>query len=235
MKKLIVLLIILMALFAALSFEVKDIEIVGNKRYTKEEMEDLIFEDNTSYRTLIMLINDTFTKHKEIPHIAKYKFQFLSPTKLRIVVEENPIIGCIFYMSSFMYFDKTGVVSYAKPYSEAGVATIEGISFKNIVIGQKLEARNKREFTKLINIADAISRTELKPDAIVFKGENDITLKFARIQILLGDANSIETQIGILAEVYPQLEGKAGVLDLSTAKENMINESYIFKKDSGGI
>ncbi len=233
MKKLIVILIILMAAFAICSIEVKDIEVVGNKQYSAEEIEELIIDEGTSLKTVSILLNEVFSKHKELPHIAGYKLKLLSPTSLRIVIEENPIIGCIFYMSSFMYFDKTGVVAYTKPYSEAGIPTIEGITFKNIVVGQKLEARNKREFSKLVSITGEITRTELKPDTLTFRGENDIVLRFARIYVSLGDASSIETQIGILADVYPQLEGKAGTLDLSYAKENMINESYIFKKDSG--
>ncbi len=222
-----------MAVFAAFSFEINEIEVVGNKQYSNEEIEEQIIDKDASLRTLPMLLNDIFGKHKEVPHIAKYRLEFTSPTKLRIVVEENPIIGCIFYMSSFMYFDKTGIVSYAKSYSEAGIPTIEGVTFRNIVVGQKLEARNKREFNKLVGIASAIAHTELKPDTITFKGENDISIRLGRVYVQLGDASNIETQIGILAEVYPQLEGKAGSLDLSYAKENMINESYIFKKDSG--
>lgn len=233
MKKLIVILIILMAVFAVCSLEVKDIEVVGNKQYSADEIEQLIIDENTSLRTISILLNDFFSKHKDIPRVDSYKLILTSPTTLKIIVNENPIIGCIFYMSSFMYFDKTGVVAYTKSYSEPGIPTIEGITFKNIVVGQKLEARNKREFSKLSNIAGEIAKTELKPDTITFRGENDITLRLSRIYVSLGDASSIETQIGILAEVYPQLEGKAGTLDLSYAKENMINESYIFKKDSG--
>ena len=67
----------------------------------------------------------------------------------------------------------------------------------------------------------------------VFNSLEDITIRLGQIYVHLGDAINIETQISILAEVYPQLSDKAGELDLSMAKENVINESYIFKKDVG--
>ena len=60
MKKLIVILIILMAVFAVCSLEVKDIEVVGNKQYSADEIEQLIIDENTSLRTISILLNDFF-------------------------------------------------------------------------------------------------------------------------------------------------------------------------------
>ena len=233
MKKLIVVLMLVMIGFVLNSFTIDTIDVVGNKRVESEDIKNAIIGENDTRKTIAIMFGEMFGKHKDIPNIAKYKLNILSPSRLQIVVEENPIIGCIFYMSSFMYFDRTGMVSYSKTYSEQGIPIVEGISFKNVVIGQKLEVRNKNEFNKLANIARAMQNADLHVDNITFKGENDITLRLGRIYVLLGDARNIEIQANIIAEVYPQLQGKAGTLDLSAARENMINESYIFKKDSG--
>lgn len=233
MKKLIIFLMIVMLGFVVNSFTVSTIEVVGNKRIESADLENQIMGENDTRKTIAIMFNEIFGKHKDIPNVANYKLNILSPTHLQIVVEENPIIGCIFYMSNFMYFDKTGLVSYSKTYSEQGVPIVEGISFRNVVIGQKLEVRNKNEFNKLADIARAMQNTDVQVDNITFKGENDITIRLGRIYVLLGDAKNIEIQANIISEVYPQLQGKAGTLDLSEARENMINESYIFKKDSG--
>lgn len=224
---------IVMLGFVVNSFTVSTIEVVGNKRIESADLENQIMGENDTRKTIAIMFNEIFGKHKDIPNVANYKLNILSPTHLQIVVEENPIIGCIFYMSNFMYFDKTGLVSYSKTYSEQGVPIVEGISFRNVVIGQKLEVRNKNEFNKLADIARAMQNTDVQVDNITFKGENDITIRLGRIYVLLGDAKNIEIQANIISEVYPQLQGKAGTLDLSEARENMINESYIFKKDSG--
>lgn len=233
MKKLIVVLMLVMIGFVLNSFTIDTIDVVGNKRVESEDIKNAIIGENDTRKTIAIMFGEVFGKHKDIPNIAKYKLNILSPSRLQIVVEENPIIGCIFYMSSFMYFDRTGMVSYSKTYSEQGIPIVEGISFRNVVIGQKLEVRNKNEFNKLANIARAMQNADLHVDNITFKGESDITLRLGRIYVLLGDARNIEIQANIIAEVYPQLQGKAGTLDLSAARENMINESYIFKKDSG--
>ena len=224
---------IVMLGFVVNSFTISTIEVVGNKRIESADLENQIMGENDTRKTIAIMFNEIFGKHKDIPNVANYKLNILSPTHLQIVVEENPIIGCIFYMSNFMYFDKTGLVSYSKTYSEQGVPIVEGISFRNVVIGQKLEVRNKNEFNKLADIARAMQNTDVQVDNITFKGENDITIRLGRIYVLLGDAKNIEIQANIISEVYPQLQGKAGTLDLSEARENMINESYIFKKDSG--
>ena len=233
MKKLIVVLIVLMIGFAIYSVKIEYIEIIGNEKYSSEEIEKLIFDQTKSKRTIFVVMSDIFTKHKELPNITNYTLVFVSPNHLQIIVEENPIIGCIFYMSSFMYFDRTGMVVYSKNYLEEGIPKIEGISFRNIVVGQKLDVRNKKEFNRLANISACIRKTDLKVDVVTFNSLEDITIRLGQIYVHLGDAINIETQISILAEVYPQLSDKAGELDLSMAKENVINESYIFKKDVG--
>lgn len=219
--------------FAIYSAKIEYIEVIGNEKYSSEEIEKLIFDQTKPMRTFFVVLTDIFTEHKELPNIANYTLVFVSPNHLQIVVEENPIIGCIFYMSSFMYFDRTGMVVYSKNYLEEGIPKIEGISFRNIIVGQKLDVRNKKEFNRLANISACIRKTDLNVDVITFNSIEDITIRLGQIYVHLGDAINIETQISILAEVYPQLSDKAGELDLSMAKENAINESYIFKKDVG--
>ena len=103
-----ILIILLVLIF---SVRIKDVEVSGNKQYTKEQIESLLFDGKWSRNSAFCYYQNRFKEHKSIPFIEEYKINFKSPTKVEVVVFEKSVVGCVSYMSSYMYFDKDGIIA----------------------------------------------------------------------------------------------------------------------------
>ena len=102
----------ILLLLAALVFAVriKEIKVTGNSHYTEEQVIDLVLGGKWSRNSAFCYYENRFREHKSIPFIEEYKIEFKSPTKIEIVVFEKSVVGYVSYMSSYMYFDKDGII-----------------------------------------------------------------------------------------------------------------------------
>ena len=118
-----ILIILLVLIF---SVRIKDVEVSGNKQYTKEQIESLLFDGKWSRNSAFCYYQNRFKEHKSIPFIEEYKINFKSPTKVEVVVFEKSVVGCVSYMSSYMYFDKDGIIVESSSEQLPGVPVITG-------------------------------------------------------------------------------------------------------------
>jgi len=100
-------------------FHVEDVEVMGNTRYTEEEMKEMVLKGPFSSNSLIISWLKGNRKTEDIPFVNSYKVERISNHKIRIIVNEKQIIGYVQYMKSFMYFDKDGYVV------ESGAAVVD--------------------------------------------------------------------------------------------------------------
>ena len=47
----------------------------------------------------------------------------------------------------------------------------------------------------------------------------------------MGDTKNMEIKLQRLVDIYPQIKDLSGTLDLKDARENMLDEQYIFRKN----
>lgn len=93
-----------------LVFHVEEVEVMGNTRYTEEEMKEMVLKGPFASNSLIISWLKGNQKTEDIPFVNSYKVERVSNHKIRIIVNEKQIIGYVQYESSFMYFDKDGYV-----------------------------------------------------------------------------------------------------------------------------
>lgn len=102
-------------------FHVEDVEVMGNTRYTEEEIKEIVLDEPFSSNSLIISWLKGNQKTEDIPFVNSYKVERVSNHKIRIIVNEKQIIGYVRYMESYMYFDKDGYVVE----SSSAVADVE--------------------------------------------------------------------------------------------------------------
>ena len=102
-----------------LIFHVENVEVMGNTRYTEDEMKEMVLTGPFASNSLIISWLKGNQKTEDIPFVNSYKVERISNHKIRIIVNEKQIIGYVRYESSFMYFDKDGYVV------ESGSAVVE--------------------------------------------------------------------------------------------------------------
>ncbi|MBR0305332.1 MAG: cell division protein FtsQ, partial [Lachnospiraceae bacterium] len=174
-----------------------------------------------------------FRDHKSIPFIEEYKIEFESPTKVRVVVYEKSVVGYVSYMSSYMYFDKDGIIVESSDEQLEGIPWITGLDFGHIVLHQPLPVEDQDIFEKILNLTQVLSVNEVKVDKINYNSFQKAELYIDEIRVELGDDENLNGKITELKDILDsgEINEMAGTLYLDSYDENNSNPMYSFIKD----
>ncbi|MBQ7796290.1 MAG: cell division protein FtsQ [Lachnospiraceae bacterium] len=207
---------------------IKEIEVTGNKQYTEEQIVDLIFDGKWSRNSAYCYYESQFREKKSIPFIEDYKIEFQSPTKVRVVVYEKSVVGYVSYMSSYMYFDKDGIIVESSGEQLEGIPWVTGMEFGHIVLHQPLPVENQTIFEQILNLTQVLSINEVKVDKINYNSFMEAELYIDDITVELGNDDDLNGKISELSDILPEIEGMAGTLYLDNYDENNSNPMYSF-------
>ena len=91
-------------------FYITDVEVVGNTRYTEEEVEDMALQGFFGHNSLLL---STFQSHialNDIPFMESVDVEYLDRNSVRLHVNEKQPIGYVQKDGTDYYFDKDGLV-----------------------------------------------------------------------------------------------------------------------------
>lgn len=224
--------VILLAAALLLSVRISEVTVTGNKRYTKEELTQILFPDQWSRNSLFCFFRDRLQEHVQIPFVEDYEIVFQGPGKVEVIVYEKSVVGYVSYMSSYMYFDKDGIIVESANEALPGVPLVTGLKFGQIVLYQKLPLEKEETFRQILNLTQILSIFELKVDRIQYGSYGDITLYLKEIEVLLGSGGNMNDKISELNDMLPHLEGRKGILHLEDYDEMEIRAGYTFEPKS---
>lgn len=212
---------------------ITEIEVTGNRQYSEEQIIDLIFDGRWSKNSAYCYYENQFREHKSIPFIEEYKIEFESPTKVRIVVYEKSVVGYVSYMSSYMYFDKDGIIVESSDEQLEGIPWITGLEFGHIVLHQPLPVGDQEIFEQILNLTQVLSVNEVRVDKINYNSFREAELYIDEIRVELGDDENLNGKITELKDILDsgEIDGLAGTLYLDNYDENNSNPMYPFIQD----
>lgn len=214
--------------------DITTVKVMGNlEYYTEEQAESLVFSSYWDRNTLLCLIKNLRGTKKSIPFISDYKVNVTDPKSCELIVYEKKPVGCIKYMSSYMYFDKDGIMIESYDSRLDGVPVISGVSFGYIVLGQKLPVSSNEVFTDIMNVTQQMDEKNIDCEGIDFDELNNITLTLddGNIEVKIGQNDYLEVKINALADMLPKLEENnlKGTLELSNYTDSDKNATTIFR------
>ncbi len=217
-----------MLLMVCLLFSVRitQVEVTGNERYTQEQITDLLFPDSMSRNALLCFWNDRLKEHISIPFVEDYEIVFQAPNRVEVIVYEKSVVGYVSYMSSYMYFDKDGIIVESANEALPGIPLIIGLKFGQIVLYEKLPLEEEGIFQEILNLTQILAVNHLQVDRIQYGRYKDITLYMKDIEVLLGSGGNLNGKISELRDMLPQLEGVKGILHLEDYDEANIRAGY---------
>ncbi|MCI8268364.1 MAG: FtsQ-type POTRA domain-containing protein [Lachnospiraceae bacterium] len=218
--------IVLLAGILCFSLRITQVEVTGNKQYTQEEIAGFLFPDSKSRNTLLCFLQDRFRKHIQIPFVEDYEIVFQAPNHVEVIVYEKSVVGYVSYMSSYMYFDKDGIIVESANEALPGVPLITGLKFGQIVLYQKLPLEKEEIFQEILNLTQILTINHLQVDRIQYGRYGDITLYMKGIEVLLGNGGNLNGKVSELKDMLPQLEGVSGILHLEDYDEANIRAGY---------
>ena len=234
LAKLIIVLVILIIFCAAIiivreKFRVSIVDIEGNEHYTTREIRDLVMDGPYGNNSIYLYFKYKNKSINDIPFIEKMDVKILSPTHIRIDVYEKAVAGYIEYLGHYIYFDREGIAVESSTDTTSGIPFVTGLEFDHIVLHQKLPAKNEKIFAKILSITQLLTKYDIPTDKIYFDNDENITLYYGDVRILIGTDKYIDEKINELSLLLPKLEGYSGVLHMENYKGEGGN--FILQKD----
>ena len=210
----ILLLILLFVVVLFTGFKIDEIEVTGNKHYSKDQIKDFVLENGYINNTILLMLKNKIKPVENIPFVAKLEVEYISAHKVSITVYEKAMAGCVEYMNEYVYFDQDGYVLEISPTKLEDSPCITGMSFESMELHEKLPIEDEKRFRIISKMTQLIQKYELPVDSVQFTSENEIVLKHADIRIELGDGSNLEEQLVDLGQILEGLSGKKGTLDM---------------------
>jgi len=219
----------LILVIVLLSVNISTITVTGNQRYSDEQMTEILFPDRASRNVVYCYLKNRFQEHEKIPFVEDYKIAFQDPFSVEVIVYEKSVVGYVSYMSSFMYFDKDGIIVESANNKLEGIPWITGLEFGHIVLYQKLPVESREIFEEILNLTQILSIYNLQVDKIQYNRFGEATLYVADIEVILGSNEDLNGKIATLGDILPELKGRKGTLYLDTYDETNSSAMYSFK------
>lgn len=223
LAKLIIVLVILIIFCAAIiivreKFRVSIVDIERNEHYTTREIRDLVMDGPYGNNSIYLYFKYKNKSINDIPFIEKMDVKILSPTHIRIDVYEKAVAGYIEYLGHYIYFDREGIAVESSTETTSGIPFVTGLEFDHIVLHQKLPAKNEKIFAKILSITQLLTKYDIPTDKIYFDNDENITLYYGDVRILIGTDKYIDEKINELSLLLPKLEGYSGILHMENYK-----------------
>ena len=225
--------ILLLMIGFLLGARIKEVHIVGCKYYTEEELQEKLMHNAITKNTYGLYFTYALDKGEQLPFIESIEVKVNKIGSVDIHVVEKPIVGCMQYMSEYIYFDKDGVVVESDEELLEGVPLIEGIHFTKMTRNKPLGVKEEDQaiFEQIKNVSQLLIKYEIDTDRVKFDNKRKITLYVGKVRVKLGKRTSYDDQIAELSKLLPKAKKKKlkGELDMEYFEKGQ--EQIVFKKD----
>lgn len=216
----IILISVLITLCLKLSyFNVKKIEVTGNKNVTKEEIIKL---SKISQGNNIFYINlkESRTNLLKNTNIMDVHIKRIFPSKIVITVKERDAVFYIQKDSKYLIIDKDGIVIEEKDnIDNLKLVGLEGIEAKEALAGAKIPVEDKRVIQLIGKITELYNNNISKYSITSANVSNllDINLYYGNICVKIGTADGFEKKLNKALNVIDTqgLSDKKGYVDVS--------------------
>lgn len=222
----IILIFIMMILGITFSpiFKVSDVEVTGNKLYTKDEIVKMLNlnEGNNIFYLLTKDIKQQLKKYKKIEDV---KVDFIFPNKIRLNVIENPPLGYVCQGNNYIYIDKNGVVIDISDNAPRDIPIITGLGVNEFELGKNINIEDNGIFEDLNDLIIVLKKHGLTKNKIVLDIANkfDIHIYINNIDVKFQTLDKIDEKVSKLAVVLNRMpEKNRGTIDLSTYKDKIV-------------
>ena len=208
-----------------------NIEVIGNTKVQSSEIISEIFKRDYDKTSILFFIKDKTKKHEKIKYIDDYSVEWITPFSIKIRVRENPAIAFTKRDLKKVYFDKDGIINEILDEQKGDLIEVVGISFKTYEKGEKIATNDEKVVNAILNITSSLYEEKLPANLLEIDKKGNFLIYINDIVVYLGDTQNMEIKLQRLYDIYKEISDRSGVLDLSNARENMLDEQYIFKKN----
>lgn len=209
-------------------FRIKKLEIFGTSRYSATQIRDALIYDFWTENTLYFAWKyRNATTDTNTPYLDSIQAKVLSPGKVRLTVKEKQLSGYVQYAGENVYFDKNGIVLEITSERYEDIPSVSGVTMEAPVLYQKMPMENAAQMGAMLKITELLNKASFVPDNISFDENLNITLEIGSVEIKLGQNNCLDEKVANLVNIYPEVAGSSGILNMESFTGN--NEDIPFQ------
>lgn len=223
---------VLAAAIILLCIPIQTITVTGSSRYSSQQIQELLFPSRWDRNPLICYLRDRFQPHRQIPFVQDYEIAFVSPFHVEVIVYEKSIVGYVSSMSSYMYFDKDGIIVESSGSRLEDVPQITGLKFSQLILYRPLPVQDPGVFQQILNLTQQLQVYDLQVNEISYDSSSNATLHMGELEVSLGNGENVDSKISVLSDILrdnPSLLERKGVLELSNYEDSGLDETITFQ------
>lgn len=202
-------LVILVVCFFLLSpiFSIESIEVIGNSSITSNY---IVSSSGILYGENILRINkfNAVDKVNSLPVIKSASIKRIWPNKLVITVEEKEAIAEIkFYGSKLCVSEAGDVIKVVTDDSVTGLPILEGITVKDVIVGEYVECNEKEKLEKYLFVLNKLKENDMLSGVKKLTENDGILVHFEIGHVaFLGDIDNLQYKVAWLKSVWEKEE-----------------------------
>ena len=217
-------------LLIGFSFNIKKINVINNSKNTESEIIEQIFPSKLSRNSLYCYLTNSIFKKKNISFVDNYEIQFVNPIEVNLILKEK---------DNYFYYSYLRINYYVNNEHMINEIRDEIREYVPEVVNAYEMKRNKGEIVNeiggisvddLIKMGKTIKDLKVEYPNIDIANKDDIVFKLGSVNVRIGDTSFLDLKMKRLKETFDHIRDMRGELNLSTVKDKMKNERYIFKK-----
>jgi len=206
----------LLVLLLLVVFRIRKFTVVGNERYSADRIQyDLCYDFKTDNTLWFSWQYRNVTSDPRVPYLSSIQAKIISPSEVRVIVQEKKLIGYVAYNGNNVYFDSDGIILEITDEVLDTPVLVTGITMDEPVLYQKLPVTNTALLRTMLSICRLMVDSGLSPDSIDFDENNNITATIGTVRVSLGQDEYLEEKVSNLVTIYPKVENQSGTLNMT--------------------
>jgi len=220
--KILVVLLLAIIIISALRYncEIVNITVNGSSIYTDKEIWDKTSANPLDIYAPFYVFTVNRGKYPAIPFIEQIDAKLTALNSVELTVYEKRMIGCLYAMGGYFYFDRDGLVVEYNPERLEGITLVKGADFDSVVLGKNLKViDNSKYFDAVSNIVMSLESVELSCDLIAFMYDGSVVLSLGETDVRLGKHEDYKTAVTALPDILRTMENRNMTLYMENYSE----------------
>ena len=202
-------------------FRVEHVEVRGSARYTDEEIKEQVMRGAFAWNSVLAPYFCSQEHAKDIFYVESISVSQIDRNSILISVLEKKPVGCLFYLDSYIYFDRNGIYVEGSRIRDTKLPYFDGIVLNKAIQDKKLNIKGTAVLNTAVTLATIFMKTDNLPEAVRFDESQQLSLDYGDIKVMLGKAEYLEDKMARALAILDilQEEEEAGILHLESVND----------------
>ena len=212
------------------SFSIKKINVINNSKNTEKEIIEQIFPTKLSRNSIYCYLTNKIFKKKNILYVDDYEIQFVNLIEVNIKLKEKENYFYYSYLRINYYVNDEHMINEIRDEVRDYVPEVVNAYEMKRNRGDLIDSIGGISVDDLLLMGKTIKDLKVDFPSIDIDKKDDIVFKLGTVNVKIGDTSFLDLKMKRLKETFNHIRDLKGELNLSTVKDKMKNEHYIFKK-----